>query len=162
VFMSVLGWALPAAAYEDKIALSAGVGYAAWPGIEAPHGATFDLQVGIGLSPTWQLRGGAAYALHPDHGPALPTAGLRAEAVYMVDIVELVPFAGLGISALTALRDHDAEVEPAGHFVAGVAYWLSFDWLIELDIRAHILPDEIERSPLYFVSMVSLVLALDR
>ena len=151
-----------ARAFEDKIALAAGGGYAAWPGAPAPHGAALDLQAGLGLSEAWQLRAGAAYALHPSEGPTVHTAGLRAELVYMIDIVDIVPFGGVGVSGIAVFHSQEEMLEPAAHLVAGAAYWLSFDWLIELGVRAHVLPDELEREPLYLVSTLSLVLALDR
>lgn len=159
---TALACAAPAHAYEDKIALGLGAGYAAWPGIAAPHGAALDAQAGLGLSQAWQLRAGATYAVHPSDGGALHTAGLRGELVYLVDIVELVPFAGLGVSGLAAFHPGRDALEPAVHVVAGAAYWLSFDWLLELGVRAHLLPGELEREPLYLVSTLSLVLALDR
>src|SRR5688572_2186283 len=111
-FGAALVWASPVAAFEDKLALSVGAGYAAWPGIDAPHGAALDLQGGLGLSEAWQLRAGASYALHPSDGASLHTAGLRAELVYLIDIVELVPFAGLGVSGMAVIVDGDSELEP--------------------------------------------------
>jgi hypothetical protein len=160
--LTALAHAPSAHAFEDKIALAAGAGYAVWPGAPAPHGAALDLQAGVGLSAAWQLRAGLAYALHPSDGPTVHTAGLRGELVYMIDIVEIVPFGGLGVSGIAVFHSEDSAIEPAAHFVAGAAYWLSFDWLLELDVRAHFLPDEVERDPLYLVSTLSLVLTLDR
>jgi hypothetical protein len=157
-----LAHAAPARAFEDKVALAAGAGYAAWPSAPAPHGAAFDLQAGLGLSEAWQLRAGATYALHPGDGASVHTAGLRGEVVYMIDIVEVVPFGGIGVSGIAVFHPQDDAIEPAAHFVAGAAYWLAFDWLLELDVRAHFLPDEVERDPLYLVSTLSVVLALDR
>ena len=161
-FASVLCWASSAAAFEDKLALSAGAGYAAWPGIDAPHGVALDLQLGLGLDEVWQLRAGASTALHPSGDGALHTAALRAELVYLIDIVELVPFAGLGVSGIAAFRSGESELEPAAHVVVGAAYWLSFDWLLELDVRAHLLPAELEHEPLYLISTLSLVVTFDR
>lgn len=161
-FLVALFWSSSAAAFEDKVALSAGAGYAAWPGIDEPHGVALDLQVGVGLGQVWQLRAGGSTALHPSSNEALHTPSLRAELVYLVDIVDVVPFAGLGVSGVAALGGTDDRIEPAAHVVAGAAYWLSFDWLLELDVRAHVMPGvPDDRSPLYFVSTLSVVLTLD-
>jgi len=159
---SVLCWASSAAAFEDKLALGAGAGYAVWPGIDTPHGAVLDLQLGIGLDEAWQLRAGASTALHPSSADALHTASLRAELVYLIDIVELVPFGGLGVAGIAAFRGGESELDPAVHLVAGAAYWLSFDWLLELDVRAHFMPGEAERDPLYLLSTLSVVVTFDR
>jgi hypothetical protein len=93
--VTVLGWSSSAQAFEDKLALGAGAGYAVWPGVPAAHGATLDLQAGLGLSAEWQLRGGASYALHPHVSDdlAFSAASVRAEVVYMIDIFNVVPFA---------------------------------------------------------------------
>lgn len=160
----VLLAASPASAFEDKLTLGAGAGYAVWPGVPAAHGAALDLQAGLGLSETWQARVGAAFALHPhvSEDLALKTLSVRAEIVYLIDIVDIVPFGGVGISGLGLFTVRDAELEPAAHLVAGAAYWLSFDWLLQLDVRAHLVPDAIEGNPIYLVSTLSLVVALDR
>ena len=155
-------WASSATAFADKLALSAGAGYAAWPGVATPHGVALDLQVGVGLSQAWQLRAGGGTAFHISGDDTLHTATARAELVYLIDIVEIVPFAGLGVSGIAAFRDGEGELEPAVHFVGGAAYWLSFDWLLELDVRAHFMPGEVQREPLYLVSTLSVVLTLDR
>ena len=160
----MLASAPTAHAFEDKIALGAGAGYAAWPGLPAAHGAALDVQAGVGLSEAWQLRGGASYALHPHASEdlAFSTLGLRAEVVYLIDIVDIVPFGGVGISGIGVFAEPDAQLEPAAHLVAGAAYWLSFDWLLQLDVRAHLVPGAAEDKPIYLVSTLSLVLTLDR
>jgi hypothetical protein len=162
-FVLALFGSSSAAAFEDKLALGAGAGYAVWPGDDAAHGAALDLQTSIGLSEAWQLRAGGTFALHPhpSDDTALNTASARAELVYLVDIVDIVPFGGLGASGIVAFRDRDSQLEPAGHVVAGVAYWLSFDWLLELDARAYLLPG-VDAHPLYFVSTLSVVVTFDR
>jgi hypothetical protein len=151
-------------AFEDRLALGAGAGYAVWPGLSAAHGVALDLHAGYGLSAEWQLRGGATYAFHPHDtsAQAFSTLGVRAEIVYMVDIFNFVPFAGLGASGLGVIGHGDPAIEPAVHLLGGAAYWVSFDWLIELDVRAHVLPGAADGSPIYLVSTLSAVLAFDR
>lgn len=163
-FCVALLWSSSAAAFEDKLALSAGAGYALWPGNAAAHGAALDLQAGYGLSQSWQLRAGGTYALHPHPSDerSFHTAAVRAELVYLIDIVDVVPFAGLGVSGIAVFSPHPTELVPAAHIVAGAAYWLSFDWLLELDVRAHFMPGELDRDPLYLMSTLSVVLTFDR
>jgi hypothetical protein len=47
------------------------------------------------------------------------------------------------------------------HLLAGAGYWLSFDWLLQLDVRAHFVPDAAEGNPIYLVSTLSAVFVLD-
>jgi len=162
-----LFWSSSAAAFEDKLALGAGPGYALSPGIEAAHGVALDLHAGIGLSETWQLRAGGTFAAHPHVADELYTTALRAEILYVIDIVDIVPFAGVGIAGMAWFGDEPLDVEPAAHLAVGAAYWLSFDWLLQLDVRAHVLPLPLadtsdERDWFYLVSTLSVVLALDR
>jgi hypothetical protein len=151
-------------AFEDRLALGAGAGYAVWPGLNAAHGVALDLHAGYGLSAEWQLRGGVTYALHPhaNEDLAFSTLGARAEIVYMVDIFNFVPFGGLGASGIGVFAERDTTLEPAVHLLGGFAYWVSFDWLIQLDVRAHVVPGVIDDSPIYLVSTLSAVLAFDR
>jgi hypothetical protein len=151
-------------AFEDRLALGAGAGYAVWPGPSAAHGIALDLHAGYGLSAEWQLRGGATYALHPHATDelAFSTLGLRAEVVYMVDIFNFVPFGGAGASGIGVFAEPEATLEPAVHLLGGFAYWVSFDWLIQLDVRAHFVPAAAEGNPIYLISTLSAVLAFDR
>lgn len=161
-FVGATLWTSSAAAFEDKVTISAGAGYAAWPAADAPHGFALDVQGGLGLGQAWQARAGVGVGMHPASNGALQTGALRGELVYLVDIVDLVPFAGLGVSGIAAFRGGDSELEYAAHFVGGAAYWLSFDWLLELDARAYLMPGAIERQPVYLIGTLSVVLALDR
>jgi hypothetical protein len=163
-FVTVLGWSSTAAAFEDRLALGAGAGYAVWPGVSAAQGVALDLHAGYGLSAEWQLRGGATYALHPHATDevSFSTLGVRAEVVYMIDIFNVVPFGGLGASGIGVLAHGDTALEPAVHVLGGAAYWVSFDWLIQLDVRAHLVPGTVDDHPIYLVSTLSAVLAFDR
>jgi hypothetical protein len=155
--------ASPAAAYEDKLTLGAGAGYALAPasGVAA-HGVAFDAHAGLGLGVEWQLRGGLTYAHHPAPGAAVHLGLARAELVYLVDIVEFVPFGGLGIGARLVHSGGDSALDFAAHAVLGVAYWISFDALLSLDVRAHVLPGRLSTDAVYFVSALSFVWAFER
>lgn len=162
--VTALGWSSSARAFEDKLALGAGAGYALAPEAEAAHGVAIDVQAGLGISEVWQLRAGGTFAEHPHPADELHVAALRAELVYLIDIVDIVPFGGIGLAGFALFGDEPLAIEPAAHIALGAAYWLSFDWLLQLDMRAHVLPlaDEPERGNFYFVSTLSVVLALDR
>jgi hypothetical protein len=152
-----------AAAYEDKITLGAGVGYALAPAsAAAPHGLAFDAHAGLGLGVEWQLRGALTYAHHPAERAAVHVGLARAELVYLVDIVDFVPFGGLGLGARWIDAGGSSAADFAAHAVLGLAYWLSFDALLELDVRAHVLPDRLSTDAVYLVSALSFVWAFER
>jgi hypothetical protein len=164
-FALALFWSSSAAAFEDKLALGVGPGYALSPSSEAAHGVALDAHAGIGLSETWQLRAGATFAGHPHPSEELYTAALRAEILYLIDIVDIVPFGGVGVAGMAWFGAEPLAIEPAAHLTVGAAYWLSFDWLLQLDVRGHVLPladSSDQRDWLYLVSTLSVVLTLDR
>ena len=95
--------AAPARAYEDQLTLGAGVGYGYSASSEWPrHAALFDLSASYGLS------------REPSRSAATPaTAGTRrsrrctcailgAELLYLIDVVEVVPYFGIGVSGVGA------------------------------------------------------------
>ena len=141
----------------------AGAGYALAPASsEGAHGIAFDLHGGLGVGVEWQLRAGLTYAYHPVKTSAAHVGLARTELVYLIDIVDIVPFGGIGVGArvIEAMRPSGVHVGP--HAVLGVAYWISFDALLELDVRAHILPGRVSDDVVYLVSALSLVWTFDR
>ncbi len=152
-----------AAAYEDKITLGIGPGYALLPSTAvSPHGIAFDAHAGLGVTEAWQVRAGLTYAHHPGAAP-INVGILRSELLYLIDIVEIVPHAGIGIDALVLTDARtNARAELAAHAVLGAAYWLSFDSLLELQARLLVRPAQIESDPLYLVTTLSFVFAFDR
>jgi hypothetical protein len=140
-------WPAQALAYEDQLTVSAGAGYAlAILESEPLHGAAFDLAVSVGLDPVWSLRGRAAYAVHPGDAP-LHVVLLSPELLYMIDVVEVVPYFGLGLSALG--RAWGAEFRPAAgvHAVLGLDYLASRAFGLGCDLRPGILVTDLDRHP---------------
>ena len=81
-------------AYEDQLSFGIGAGYAyATRAGASHHGAYFQLEASLGVSPTWSVRGVLAYAEHPA-SPRWSQGLLGIEALYLVDVLELVPYAG--------------------------------------------------------------------
>ncbi len=159
VLCAVGGAASRARAYEDQVALGLGVGfaYAIDADREAP-GVLVDLSVNWGLDEAWALRGRFGYAEHPGT-PALHALLGSAELLYLVDIVEFVPYAGLGLGVIAANWGSDAGAGPAPHVVAGCDYLVTRSFALQLDLRAAWLQ---ELAPAYYGALVSGVLIFDR
>ncbi len=153
--LGVLTVAPAARAYEDQAtaALSVGYGLVAIPESDLPqHGLAFGLLGSIGLDDAWELRARFDYVYHFGDLP-LHVGALGVEAIYQLDIIEVVPFFGAGIDGLATVYDGAFGGELGVHVVLGVDYLLSRDMLIGLDVRPHFLPlsgDIARLEPVYF------------
>jgi hypothetical protein len=151
-----------ALAYEDQITLGVGLGYANAVSDSLPaSGVLADVAVSYGLSSVWTLRGRVSYALHPDDRTmhVLLTGG---ELLYMIDVVEVVPYFGLGVDALSRFRADDSHVDPALHGVVGLDYLCSRDVALGIDARVLMLPTELDHDPLYIAATASVTWMFDR
>jgi hypothetical protein len=147
----------PVHAYEDQQTLGIGAGYAHAFSDTAPGpGARLELSGGTGLSLAWTARARLAYALHPDRDPL--HVGLAAlDLLYIIDVLEFVPYFGAGASVFAMARAGAWNAYPAVHAVLGVDYLMSRALTLELDVSAHALITALETDPLYLTATVSLV-----
>lgn len=155
VVLSAL-WADGAKAYEDKLTLGleAGYGLVAVPSDLPEHGVLVGVSSSIGLGDVWSLRGHVDYGYHPGSDP-LHVLVLGAEILYLVDVLQVVPYFGLGIDGLGTYWQDRAGLELGAHVVLGIEYLLSRDTLIGFDIRPHILPLSVSREllePVYITA----------
>ena len=130
-------------AYEEQASLDGSLGYALIvPDSDLPtHGALFDVGAGIGLGDVAVLRGSLGYARFHDQERGTVHGGrLRVEALYLLDVLQVVPFFGLGGSLLLAPNEADAlRVRPGAHLVVGVDYLASRSWVVGVDVRPGVL-----------------------
>jgi hypothetical protein len=156
-----LAVAIPARAYEDQLTLGVGAGYAHASSDALPrNGALFDVSASAGLGAVWSLRGRASYALHPDAEP-MHVALIDAELLYLIDVLELVPYFGLGAGAAGRVWSGVVDVDPTAHAVIGLDYLISRALTLELDARPYLLLTEFERAPFYFGVTVGVVWMFD-
>jgi len=140
-----------ARAYEDTVTvgLDAGLGLA----------VSSDFTMGapqLGLSSTWgindafTLGGRVAYGWHPDSPDAHVVVG-GIEVVYLLDILEVVPFFGLGTDAFAVMRGGSRSPDWALHAVVGLDWLIDRRWILGFDFRAYFLPLDLESSldPVY-------------
>lgn len=103
------------------------------------HGVLMGLEFGVGLGDQFALRAHADYGFHPGDEP-MQVGLFGIEALYLVDIVRVVPYFGLGIDGILTGYQDAVGLELGFHVTLGAEYLLSRDWLIGLDVRPHFLP----------------------
>lgn len=135
--------ALPsvASAYEDKLVLTLDVGYAAaLANDDLPtHAFSGGIGLDFGIRDAWSLRLRVAQAYHPSSEPLHVTiAGI--EAVYLLDILQFVPFFGVGLDGIATVYDGDFGIDLGLHIVAGGDWLLARKWLLGFAVRAYFLP----------------------
>jgi hypothetical protein len=153
-------WPQSAMAYEDQLTLSVGPGYAAAIGGEPVHGALLDFGAGMGLDEVWTIRARASYALHPAEAPA--QVGLMAgELLYVVDILEVVPYFGVGAGGMVTLREGEGELAGIAYPVLGAQYLLTRELSLGLDVRPVIRFTDLGEQPVYLAARLALVFVFD-
>jgi hypothetical protein len=176
----VLGWLLaalalaatptPAEAYEEQATLFVDLGYAAALANEdlPTSGAQIGLGGSWGLTDAWTIRGRLAYAAHPA-SEVLHVGIVGVEVFYMLDILELVPFAGLGIDGIGTIHDGGSGTffgaDFAIHAVVGLDWLVSRRLIVGVDVRPYILPlsfDDDPLSPVYLSANVRLSIVFER
>jgi hypothetical protein len=147
--LALVAFAHPAVAhaYEGQIGLSLELGYAVIPTGPLPsHGVYADAGVAIGLGDTWELRGRLAYAYHPE--PMHRWAG-GVELVYVIDIFEVVPFLGLGVSGLVTLNDVLVTGDFAANAVLGFDVLLSREATLGISVRPSVVLTALDTAPVW-------------
>ncbi len=158
----------PAAAYEDQATLFVDLGYASALGNDAlsTHGVIGGLGGSWGLNDAWTLRGRLAWAGHPRD---LQVGLVSVEVFYTLDILELVPFAGLGVDGIASLSDDGTGTtfRPsfAVHAVVGLDWLISRRFILGLDVRPHLLPlgfGDDALPPIYLSATLRLSIVFER
>jgi hypothetical protein len=153
----------PLRAYEDQATLGVDLGYAHATAGTLPHsGAMLGLEASLGLGDIWSVRAVASYSLHPG-ATSLSIVMLGAELLYLVDVLEVVPYFGAGVDALGSWfeRSHGLAAELGAHPVVGL------DWLVNRDMALGIAARPVfsitawDRAPIYLTVSVSASLLLD-
>jgi hypothetical protein len=150
---------LPAAAYEDQLTLEAGLGYAHATDADADTqaGLPFSLAASIGLDDVWTVKALGSYALHPAVAGTRHVVLAGAELVYVIDVLELVPYFGAGLDVFAAWRAPTQDLDAAAHLVFGADYLLTRRLFVGLEIRPYLLLTRLGhddgRTPLYVTAL---------
>lgn len=155
-----------ALAYEDELTVDVGVGYAhAFASGAVPSsGVPLALTASVGLNDVWTLRATATYALHPGD-PTVQIGVLGAELLYIVDILEIVPYFGAGVDALASLSHGELGADFAAHLVLGADYLLSRSAYVGVDLRSYLLVSDLfatnPRFPVYLTVLARVGFVFD-
>ena len=134
-------------AYDGQVGLSLELGYAVVPsGPLPPHGIYAEGGVSVGLGDTWEIRGRLAYAYHPE---PMHRWALGAELVYLIDIFEVVPFLGLGVSGLVTLTDVVVATDFAVGGVVGFDVLLSREVTLGACVRPSVVLTTLDTTPVW-------------
>ena len=150
-------------AYEDQATLGVDVGYAHATAKAWPHaGAVLGIEASLGLDDIWTVRAFASYSLHPA-AQSLSMASLGGELLYLVDVLEWVPYFGAGVTALGSwfgFKD-GLHIDCAVHPVVGLDWLVSRDLALGVVVRPEFLITAWDHEPLYLSAALSASLLLD-
>lgn len=134
-----------ARAYDEQVSLDLALGYALTVKDDvSAQGESIDVGASLGLSDAVVVRGALGYATlfesHFGERRVSHLGRLRVEGLYLLDVLEVVPFFGLGLT-LTNNPDESASLpmRPGGHLLLGVDYLATREWVVGLDVRSALL-----------------------
>ena len=116
----------PAAALEHELILSPRVGFAGSTGPVGGPGAVLELGAHYGLNDAFSLYGVGAYTLAFPDDPRGPRHGatLAAGVVYSLDVLRVVPYAGIGVRGDLLVGPRDQWVTPSAEARLGLRWLL--------------------------------------
>lgn len=127
----------PARAYEEQASLDLAVGYGGVLHSDAvgPHLAALDVGASLGIRDFLVLRGALGYGLAAGDHPPKSMARGRVELAYLIDVLQWVPFFGLGAGFWLGDGAQGFFARGAGHAVVGLDYLATRQWTVGVDVR---------------------------
>jgi hypothetical protein len=161
--------ALPARAeaYDRQISLDAAIGWGLAPALSMlPNtGPSWAIGSTIGFSDVWGLGVYAAWATHPpwNGGSPLHVGLFGIEALYYLDILQVVPFFGAGVDVIPTFDEggNTWGADFAAHLRLSIDYLVSREITIGADVRPYILFTNLSLDPVYLSFLVRLSVLLD-
>lgn len=165
LFLALLALPAQAEAYEEQLTLDVGVGWGVAPGLSLPdNGPAWSIGTAIGFDDTWGLGVYAGWAIHPpfNGGEALHVGIVGAEALYYIDILQVVPYFGLGVDVIPTYDESTQAwgADFAAHLRISVDYLATREIALGVDVRPYILWTRLSLEPVYltFLFRVSAIL----
>jgi hypothetical protein len=134
-----------ARAYDEQASLDLALGYALTVDDDvSAQGASVDVGASLGLSDVLVARAALGYASLVDarygEREVSHLGRLRVEGLYLLDVLQVVPFFGVGVTLTN--NPHDSAslpVRPGAHLLFGVDYLASRSWILGVDVRSAVL-----------------------
>jgi len=148
----ILGLPAHSLAYEDQLAVGLDLGYAQVVGDVAGAGVAAGPQGKIGLNDTWNAFAASHYGFHPsfDAGDEpLHAVSLAAGFEYVFDVLQWIPYGGIGAELLWAAQGDKAGVVGGAQVSVGLDYLASRDHSYGITARWHLLVSDLEAYPAY-------------
>jgi hypothetical protein len=159
-------WAAGSAAraYEDQAAVDTELAYvhAFAPNAKAVDGAALGVGASFGMSNTLTLRGQFMWAFHPSDEPLVSAVWLSADLIYVLDVLEWVPYFGAGIDGAAFIQSgRDVVTESGVHPVVGFDYLVSRELTVGVQVKPVVLFTAIDELPVYLQAGVTLSFLFD-
>lgn len=155
-----------AVAYDHQLTLDASAGWGVAPVLAAPNnGPSFALGTTIGFADAWGLGVYAGWSVHPafNGGETFHLGFAGVEGLYYIDILEVVPFFGVGIDVLPTFdgSTNSWGADVAAHLRASIDYLVSREVAIGVDIRPYVLFSALSTDPVYLTFLARFSYILD-
>lgn len=167
-FVALALTALPpvAHAYDRQLTLDAAVGWGVAPVLDAPnHGPTVAIGTAIGFAEAWGIGLHAGWSVHPafNGGETFHLGFAGIEGLYYIDILEVVPFFGVGVDVLPTFDESTSSwsADVAAHLRASLDYLVSREVAIGVDIRPYVLLSALSTDPVYLTFLARFSYVLD-
>jgi hypothetical protein len=153
-----------AKAYEDQASVDTELAYvhAFAPDSKALDGVAIGAGASLGLSNVLTLRGQFMWAFHPSDEPLVSVAWLSADLVYVLDVLEWVPYFGAGVDGAAFIQSgRDTVTEFGVHPVIGFDYLISREIALGMQVKPVFLLSALDELPVYLQAGVTLSFLFD-
>ncbi|MCB9591539.1 MAG: hypothetical protein H6719_02295 [Sandaracinaceae bacterium] len=152
---ALLGSPASAAAYDHQVSLDVSAGWGWAPALDAApnNGPMAGLATTVGIDDAWAIGFNLGWAVHPPFtdatDPVFHVGIVGVEGLYYIDILEIVPFFGLGIDLLPTVNGSTWGLDFAAHARVSLDYLVSREVTIGIDVRPYILLTALSLDPVY-------------
>jgi hypothetical protein len=152
-----------ASAYDRQVSLDVAAGWGVAPALQMVpnHGPYASVGTAIGFDDAWGLGITLGWAVHPPFVNAsdapFHVGVVGVEGLYYLDILQVVPFFGVGIDLLPTIAGDAPGLDFAAHVRVSLDYLVSREVTIGIDVRPYILLTALSVDPVYltFAARVS-------